>query len=190
MAAHQNTKRICPISNSAQSEDTTFTLSVQLQALKEEADNWHANSRRSFQQTLLEQTRAFIGHVKSLLSEDGVLRTKADNKFNEVEKVWVGTIHKAKGRQFEAVVVPCATDKVFGSYPQAFKAHDDGRQLLYVAASRAEKHLCFTYQGAYNLETQRQRMTPLLTSSAASPFTQLKQHPLTLKDEIVETILG
>ena len=163
---------------------------MQLQALKEEANNWHANSRRPFQQTLLEQTKAFIGHVKSLLSEDGLLRTNTDNKLDEVEKVWVGTIHKAKGRQFEAVIVPCATDNVFGSYPQALKAHDDGRQLLYVAASRAEKHLCFTYQGAYNSETQCQRMTPLLTSSAASPCTQLKQHRLKLKDKFVETILG
>ena len=62
------------------------------------------------------------------------------------EEVVVSTIHKAKGRQFDAVLVPAVKELL--NLPQGDK--DELRRLLYVAMSRAKRHLVlFT---AKNLE--------------------------------------
>jgi len=54
------------------------------------------------------------------------------------EKIVVSTIHKAKGRQFDAVIVPDADGVVQGSGEEE---QDEARRLLYVAISRAKRHL-------------------------------------------------
>lgn len=54
------------------------------------------------------------------------------------EKIVISTIHKAKGRQFDAVVVPSVTSVV--SSVGAADA-DEALRLLYVAMSRAKRHL-------------------------------------------------
>ena len=175
IAAPMHMKRKFSTSFSTAGQDDNSPL--QQKALKEEANKWHADRRRAFQHTLLEQTKGFIEHVKSRLSEDGLLQRDNICGLDREGKIWVGTIHKAKGRQFGAVIVPCAVDGVFGGSSRSSVAFEDDRRLLYVAASRAEKDLCFTYQGAYSAETQRKRMTLFLTSSAALPCVLQTQYP-------------
>ena len=53
------------------------------------------------------------------------------------ERIVISTIHKAKGRQFDAVFIPNVKDVV--SFPSS--EPDEARRLLYVAMSRAKRHL-------------------------------------------------
>ncbi len=54
--------------------------------------------------------------------------------------VWVGTYHSAKGREFDAVCLPCLEE---GILPTGAKSadHDEERRLLYVGITRARHRL-------------------------------------------------
>lgn len=64
------------------------------------------------------------------------------------EQFVISTIHKAKGRQFGGVVIPCCQDGVF---PSAFSTTpeeiDEEARILYVGLSRAKRHLALCYEG-------------------------------------------
>ena len=65
------------------------------------------------------------------------------------ERFFIATAHKAKGLEFDSVIVFNATE---GAYPYALnirkqdKEHiEEDARRFYVAISRAKKRLCFTY---------------------------------------------
>ena len=62
------------------------------------------------------------------------------------EKIFIGTIHKAKGLEFENVIVPQIVDGTFPSFFSKSKIEkkEDAR-ILYVAMTRAKKNLLLTF---------------------------------------------
>jgi superfamily I DNA/RNA helicase len=62
------------------------------------------------------------------------------------EKIFIATIHKAKGLEFENVIIPQAIDDIYPHYysrtPEQIR--EDAR-LLYVAMTRAKRNLLVTY---------------------------------------------
>ncbi len=72
----------------------------------------------------------------------------------------IGTIHQAKGLEFETCVVAGCSD---GSIPsmqvKSIEETEEERRLLYVAASRAQDQLCFTFSrfAAWDKDSSRPR---------------------------------
>ena len=63
------------------------------------------------------------------------------------EQIVISTIHKAKGRQFGGVVIPCCQDGVFPSnFARTQNEIDEEPRVLYVGLSRAKRHLALLYQ--------------------------------------------
>lgn len=61
------------------------------------------------------------------------------------EKIIIATIHKAKGLEFEDVIVPGCTSEDFPSYySRRDNKEDEDARLLYVAMTRAKKRLLIT----------------------------------------------
>lgn len=58
------------------------------------------------------------------------------------EKLIISTVHKAKGRQFDGVVIPRCNNGVYPSaYAKTWQDRDEDARVLYVALSRAKRHL-------------------------------------------------
>ena len=87
-------------------------------------DHVYADDNRSLEQRLAEDW-------------DKVSRLKEADLLVGDEKIVISTIHKAKGRQFDAVFIPNVKDVV--DFP--LSDPDEARRLLYVAMSRAKRHL-------------------------------------------------
>lgn len=92
---------------------------------------------------VLERIEAFLRFAdkNSITFEDWNMLTKlkeADLLVGD-EKIIISTIHKAKGRQFDAVVVPEASLLMYPPGPQ--EDPDESLRLMYVAISRAKRHL-------------------------------------------------
>jgi DNA helicase-2/ATP-dependent DNA helicase PcrA len=80
------------------------------------------------------------------------------SKYNESdlilgnEKIIIATIHKAKGLEFENVIIPgCTSDNFPGYYSRRDNNEDEDARLLYVAMTRAEKRLLITCHTAKKL---------------------------------------
>ena len=86
-----------------------------------------------------------------ILSEDWLTLTKlkeADLLVGD-EKIVISTVHKAKGRQFDAVIVPDVRRILKGGTGDG---EDEPRRLLYVAMSRARRHLVLLGADARSVE--------------------------------------
>jgi DNA helicase-2/ATP-dependent DNA helicase PcrA len=86
------------------------------------------------------------------------------------EKIFVSTVHKAKGLEFENVVVFGCVDGVypfFASKDDPVACQEDARKL-YVAMTRARKRLCFL---SFNKRTGISRWgNPYSFDVPVSPF--------------------
>ena len=89
------------------------------------ADALYRDDRRPFERTLAEDW-------------DNLSKLKEADLLVGDEKIVISTIHKAKGRQFDAVIVPSVAEVVGGC--ESSDA-DESKRLLYVAMSRAKRHL-------------------------------------------------
>ena len=84
------------------------------------------------------------------------------------ERVFISTVHKAKGLEFDTVFVYAAVD---GRYPSAFSNNygdvNEEARKFYVALSRARHRLIITYSQQYTTpwgRTYQQKLTPYMES--------------------------
>ena len=85
------------------------------------------------------------------------------------ERFFIATAHKAKGLEFESVVVFNATE---GSYPYYYNIKNNDQEHIredarrfYVALSRAKRHLCITYS-QINGRGYANKLTPFMQGIA------------------------
>lgn len=68
------------------------------------------------------------------------------------EKIVISTVHKAKGLEFDNVVIPYCTD---GVYPMSFRGEqgdtEEEARLLYVALTRSKRRIILTYNNIKDL---------------------------------------
>lgn len=98
-------------------------------------------------------------------------------------KVWMGTIHRAKGLEWSVVLIVDATAECFGdSYDRTV---EDERCAAYVALSRAKWQAIITYVGPFNQMTMNnclcQHFSPLLNE----PYVLKEMHE-PLGDHVVD----
>ncbi|MBQ6068007.1 MAG: UvrD-helicase domain-containing protein [Bacteroidales bacterium] len=96
---------------------------------------------------LRQQLDRYLGDINTTREAD--LCDSVSMRTRSSERFFIATAHKAKGLEFESVVVFNAVE---GSYPYYYNIKnndqehiDEDARRLYVALSRAKKHLCVTY---------------------------------------------
>jgi DNA helicase-2/ATP-dependent DNA helicase PcrA len=117
--------------------------------------------------TLREQLDRYLVEINTLRESD-LCDSKNMRQFMK-ERFFIATAHKAKGLEFESVIVFNAVE---GSYPfrnnlqsgNQERIREDARRF-YVALSRAKKHLCITFSDT-NRFGNPDRPTPFLKSIA------------------------
>lgn len=100
----------------------------------------------------------------------------------------IGTIHQAKGLEFDSVVVSGCVDGTLPSFQStSLDDTEEERRLLYVAASRAKTQLCFTfsvYAATDKEQTKERRLSqflrPLIPNLAVKRGQQFIPTPPTL----------
>ena len=109
------------------------------------------------------EPNALVTHLSNHLGDITTLK-EADlcGSSTFKEKVFVSTIHKAKGLEFENVIVMKAHS---GNYPASYHKYskqqiEEDKRLFYVAISRAMKRLIVTYGKKYYSDTA----TPFITN--------------------------
>lgn len=119
---------------------------------------------------LLQDLNEFVQHIEGISKvmndnskpEDEVIQ---DVKTSE-DKVWLGTIHRAKGCEWEVVFILGANDDVFRDYqPTNMEEEekyfiDESYRLLYVAMSRAKSNVFVTFNSS-NRDKQNSVAKPL-----------------------------
>ena len=133
--------------------------------------------------TLRQQLDRYLVEINTLRESD-LCDSKSMLQFQR-ERFFIATAHKAKGLEFESVIIFNAVE---GSYPfynnirnnDQERIREDARRF-YVALSRAKKHLCITYSDT-NRGGYPNKVTPFL-QSIATMFTFYAFNPNTGKLE-------
>ena len=107
-----------------------------------------ADEAREYARRRVELFFRYVEHVyendprpfSQVLAEDWqtLSRLKEADLLVGDEKIVISTVHKAKGRQFDAVIVPGADEMTCGGMGTD---REEALRLLYVAMSRAKRHL-------------------------------------------------
>lgn len=127
--------------------------------------------------TLRQQLDRFLVEINTLRESDLCDSTSMIQQSKE--RYFIATAHKAKGLEFESVIIFNAVE---GSYPfynnikdnNLERIREDARRF-YVAISRAKKHLCITYS-AINSRNYPSLPTPFL-KCIARHFTHYAYNP-------------
>ena len=121
--------------------------------------------------TLREQLDRYLGDINTTRESD--LCDSSSMRKMHRERFFIATAHKAKGLEFESVVVFNAIE---GSYPYYYNLKNNDQEHIredarrfYVALSRAKKHLCITYSEV-NSRGYSNKLTPFM-KTIASLFT-------------------
>lgn len=117
--------------------------------------------------SLREQLDRYLGDISTSRETD--LCDSLSMRSLSRERFFIATAHKAKGLEFESVVVFNATE---GAYPYYYNIqkndqehiNEDARRF-YVAISRAKRHLCITYS-LVNSRGFSNRLTPFMDAIA------------------------
>ena len=113
--------------------------------------------------TLREQLDRYLPEINTLRESD--LCGSASMRQLRHERFFIATAHKAKGLEFESVVLFNAAE---GAYPFYFNLKDKNQERIredarrfYVALSRAKRHLCITYSDV-NSRGFANKLTPFM----------------------------
>ena len=105
------------------------------------------------------------------------------------ERFFIATAHKAKGLEFDRVIVFNATE---GAYPYFYNIKNNDQEHIredarrfYVALSRAKRHLCITYSRV-NAKGYSNKLTPFM-QAIADRFTAYAFDPETGRLAIQES---
>ena len=117
--------------------------------------------------TLREQLDRYLGDINTTRESD--LCDSTSMRTMQRERYFIATAHKAKGLEFESVVVFNATE---GSYPYYYNIKNNDQEHIredarrfYVALSRAKRHLCVTYS-LVNAKGYSNKLTPFMKAIA------------------------
>lgn len=111
--------------------------------------------------TLLQQLQNHIKEISSYKESDLCASSSID------DNVFITTIHKAKGLEFDNVIVyDVRDDRLPGTFYNTTAQIDEKKRLLYVAMTRARKRLVLSYtsQIEQNGSIQPQRLTRFATT--------------------------
>ena len=117
--------------------------------------------------TLREQLDRYLGDINTTRESD--LCDSTSMRTLQRERFFIATAHKAKGLEFESVVVFNAIE---GSYPYYYNIKNNDHEHIredarrfYVALSRAKRHLCITYS-LVNAKGYSNKLTPFMSAIA------------------------
>ncbi len=119
-------------------------------------DTIESTSRKENVQELINSAYEFVGTAEDITLASYIdmisLYTDTDDMESIDEKVYIMTVHNAKGLEFENIFVSGMEEGLF-PHINSFETEDgleEERRLFYVAMTRAKKHLFITYANSRN----------------------------------------
>jgi DNA helicase-2/ATP-dependent DNA helicase PcrA len=188
-----------PVRTITQMIEDDIGMSEKIQAIIDKAAvTKDATERRSLERkaaAIRERLDQFYAAAQDKQDFAEFLDTMTLNDYDESEEnsVWLGTIHGAKGLEFDHVLLPAWEPELFPSIPNDFlglsdekqRAHiEEERRLAYVAITRARRSVVITHSLTPRMHIEirrRKRKEPL-------PF--VPDSPLNRSEFIEELLAG
>lgn len=160
-------KRFSPLYETLQSN---FTTKLSLPEIVDMVFNYMEDKLNyKIKDDIYDEISKLTKHMKSKCTLDEVLvsikkyipdyvKYKESDLVIGDEKIIIATIHKAKGLEFENVIIPGCTDNNFPSYYSQLdgeKAIIEDARLLYVAMTRTKERLLITSHTMKIIQTKR-----------------------------------